>query len=89
MTGSEPWHCAVGLCFPVLPVYRATVGDSAVPMGSRTYSFRGLAVMSVLFMSFFLFHEFYVVLILVILFVLLNLMSRSALMLRLRITAWF
>ena len=58
MTGSEPWRCALGHCFPVLPGCRSTLGYSVVPIGTRTYSFSGLAVMSVLVMYFFLFYDF-------------------------------
>ena len=80
---------AVGLCFPLPPACSAALGYSAVPKGSWTYSFRGLAVVLVLVVYFFLFSYFSLVLLLVILFALLTLMSRSALLLRLRITAWF
>ena len=83
MTGSEPCRCALGLCFPAQPVYRATLGDSAVPMGFHTYSFCGLAV------NFFFDLQMFCGVNIGNIFALLTLMSRSALMLLLRITAWF
>ena len=43
----------LGSVFPVPPICRVTLGDSAVLMGFRTYSFRGLALMSMLVMYFF------------------------------------
>ena len=43
-TGSEPWHGAIGLCFPFLRVCRGTLGDSMVTVGSWTYSFRGFCL---------------------------------------------
>ena len=52
-TSSEPWRGAVGLCFTIPPVCCATRGASAFPMGSRTYSFRGFALRSLLVMYFF------------------------------------
>ena len=67
----------------------ATLGDSTVPIGSRTYSFRGLALISMLVMYFLYVLPILYVLILIMLSVLLTLMSRCTLMLRLRITAWF
>ena len=39
---------AVGLCVTIPPVCFATRGDSAVPMGSWTYSFHGFALWSLL-----------------------------------------
>ena len=50
---SEPWRGSVGLCFTIPPVCRATRGDFAVPMGSRTYGFRGFALQSLLVVYFF------------------------------------
>ena len=48
-----------GLCFSYSACLRATLGDSTVPIGSRAYSFRGLALMSMLVMYFFLCYQFY------------------------------
>ena len=44
---------AVALWFPVPPACSAALGYSAVPIGSQTYSFRGLTVVSVLVLYFF------------------------------------
>ena len=77
------------LCFPGLPACHAALGYSAVPIGTQSYSFYSLAVVSVLVVYFFFISYFYLLVLLVILFVLLTLMSRSVLLLRLRVTAWF